>query len=219
MKDTPLYRSIRKYGADKFKIRVIEECSIDILDQRETYWINEYNSYDNGYNQTDGSGGQYRISEEVKTKISNTITGVEKSPEHIENIRKGLKKKGIGFTKRGDGKHSQIKVKTINVDTLEETYYDSITECAEGLDIAVSNLVRSIKNGWKVRGHRIIKLEDKKKSHAIYGVDKITNKVRYTFPSVREASRVLGSGNSSGCDKSLKHPHKYTWKGCYWFYQ
>jgi hypothetical protein len=123
---------------------------------------------------------------------------------------------GVGFNIRGDGKHSSIKVKTINVDTLEETFYDSITECADGLGVTINHLHRSIKNGWKVHKHRIIKLEDKKKSYAVYGVDKITNKVKYTFPSIRAAGRELGS--ASGCNKSLKHPHRYTWKGCYWFY-
>ena len=219
MNPAPLYKSLRKYGADKFNIRVIEECSSNILDERETYWISQYDSYNKGYNQTSGAGGQYRISDELKDRIRDTMTGVEKTPEHIENIRKGMKRSGANFTIRGDGKHSRIKVKTINVDTLQETYYDSITECAESLDIAVSNLHSYIKHGWKVKGHRIIKLEDKKKSYAIYGVDKITNKVKYTFPSVRAAGRELGTGGSSGCDKSLKHPHKYTWKGCYWFYQ
>lgn len=219
MNDVPLYKSLRKYGADKFNIRVVEECSSDILDERETYWINEYNSYNNGYNQTSGAGGQYRISDELKDRIRDTMTGVEKTPEHIENIRKGMKRSGVNFTTRGDGKHSRVKVKTINVNTLEETYYDSITECANSLNIAVSNLHRSIKNGWKVKGHRIIKLEDKTKSYAIYGVDKITNQVKYTFPSIRAAGRELGTGGNSGCTKSLKHPHKYTWKGCYWFYQ
>jgi group I intron endonuclease len=219
MKDTPLYRAIRKYGADKFNIKVIEECNSLLLDDRETYWIDSYNSYSNGYNQTTGAGGQYRISEEVKTKISDTMTGVEKTPEHIENIRKSLKSNGVGFTNRGDGKHSRIRIKTINVDTLEEKFYDSITECAKDLGIATHNLSRYLKHGWKYKGHRIIKLDNKTKSHAIYGVDKITNQVKYTFPSIREAGRVLGTGGASGCDKSLKHPHKYTWKGCYWFYQ
>jgi len=217
MRDTPLYRSLRKYGADKFKIRVIEECSIDILNERETYWISKYNSYDDGYNQTDESGSQYRISEEIKDKISATMTEVEKSPEHIENIKQSMRNRGVGFTVRGDGKHSRVKIKTINVDTLEETFYDSMTECAEALGIATHNLSRYIKHGWKYKGHRMIKLEDKSKSYAIYGVDKVTNKVKYAFPSVRAAGRELGS--ASGCDKSLKHPHKYTWKGCYWFYQ
>jgi len=219
MNPSPLYKSIRKYGIGKHNIKVIEECSEDILDERETYWISEYNSYNKGYNQTSGAGGQYKISDEVKNRISDTMTGVQKSPEHIESIRKGLKNKGHNFTKRGDGKHRRIKVKTINVNTLEETYYDSIVECAKGLEMDARNVNNYIKNGWKCKGHRIIKLEDKPASHAIYGVDKVTNKVLYSFPSISEAGRTLGSGNTSGVDKSLKNPHRYTWKGCYWFYQ
>ena len=215
----PLYKSMRKYGLDKFNIRVIEECNVDTLDDRETYWIEQYNAYSNGYNQTSGAGGQYRISDELKDRISDAMSGVQKTPEHIENIREGLKRNGVGFTIRGDGKHSRIKIKTINVNTLEESFYDSMTECAKALGIEIHNLSRYVKHGWKCKGHRIIKLEDKKKSYAIYGVDKITNKIKYTFSSVREAGRVLGSGGDSGCTKSLKHPHKYTWKGCYWFYQ
>lgn len=216
---SPLYKSIRKYGIDKFKIKVIEECAIDLLDERESYWIEKYDSYSNGYNQTSGAGKQYRINEEVKQKISETMTGVQKSPEHIDNIRQSLKRNNITFTKRGDGKHKRIKVKTINVFTLEEQYYDSITQCAEALEVKIPNLVRSMKNGWKIKGHRIIKLEDVKQSHAIYGVDKITNKIKYTFPSIRQAAHELGNRSASGCTKSLKHPHRYTWKGCYWFYQ
>ena len=219
MNPAPLYKSMRKYGLDKFNIKVLEECPIDNLDEKETYWINEHNSYSKGYNQTTGAGGQYKISEDVKDRISKTMSGVEKTPEHIENIIKGMKRKGLGFTIRGDGKHHCVKVKTININTLEETFYDSITECAIGLNVSVPYIVRSIKNGWKIKEHRIIKLEDKSKSYAIYGIDKITNKVRYTFPSIRSAGRELGSGGDSGCRKSLKHPHKYTWKGCYWFYE
>lgn len=219
MNDAPLYRSIRKYGAGKFNIRVIEECSVSILDDRETHWISEYDSYNNGYNQTSGAGGQYRISDEVKSRISDTMTGTQKSPEHVKNISEALKRKGHDFSVRGDGKHRRIKVKTINVDTLEEKFYDSIVECAKGLEMDVRNVHVYIKNGWKCRGHRIIKLEDKSPSHAIYGVDKVTNKVTYSFPSLSEAGRVLGTGKTTGVNKSLKNPHKYTWKGCYWFYQ
>ncbi len=214
----PLYKSMRKYGLDKFKIKVIEECNITLLDERETYWIDQYNSYNEGYNQTTGAGGQYRISEEVKNKISQTMTGKQKAPDHIENIRKSLKGNN-NFKVRGDGKHHRIKVKTINVKTLEESYYDSITECADKLGVKVPNVLRSIKNGWKIKDHRIIKLEDKKTNHPIYGVDKITNRVKYTFSSIRTAAKELGANSDSGCRKSLKHPHRYTWKGCYWFYQ
>jgi len=219
MSDKPLYRAIRKHGAGSFKVRVIEECDLTLLDERETYWIKHYNSFSEGYNQTDGSGGHYRISDEVKQKISDSMIGKEKSLEHASKISESLKRINHTFKIRGDGKHSRRKIKTINVDTLEETIYESGVECAKALGIEPANLSRSIANGWKVKGHRVIRIDERPLSHAIYGIDKKTNKIKYAFPSVRAAGRELGTGGDSGCTKSLKHPHKYTWKGCYWFYQ
>lgn len=49
-------RAIHKYGKDKFHIYLIEECPIENLNDREKYWINYYNSYNEGYNLT--LGGQ-----------------------------------------------------------------------------------------------------------------------------------------------------------------
>lgn len=54
--DSPLHRAMRKYGLENFSFEVIEECSKEDLDSRERYWIKEFDSYYNGYNQT--SGGQ-----------------------------------------------------------------------------------------------------------------------------------------------------------------
>ena len=34
---------------DLFTSEIIEECSADLLDEREQYWIKYYNSYYNGY--------------------------------------------------------------------------------------------------------------------------------------------------------------------------
>ena len=220
MSPNPLYKAIRKYGAGSFNIKIIEECDVSLLDERETHWIEKYNSYLDGYNQTSGAGGQYRITEDVKKRISETMTGKEKTIDHISKISKSLKDINHGFKVRGDGKHARRKIKTINVDTLEETIYESGVECAKALGVTNANLSRSIKNGWKVKGHRVIKIDDRPVSHAIYGVDKKTNKIRYAFKSIKEAGRELGyNGDDGGCRKSLKHPHKYTWKGCYWFYQ
>lgn len=47
-------RAIHKYGKDKFHITLIEECPINILNDREKYWISFYDSYNNGYNLTKG---------------------------------------------------------------------------------------------------------------------------------------------------------------------
>lgn len=47
-------RAIHKYGKDKFHISLLEECPIENLNNREKYWINFYNSYNEGYNLTKG---------------------------------------------------------------------------------------------------------------------------------------------------------------------
>lgn len=48
--DSPLYRAMRKYGIENFSFKIIEECPIDLLNERECYWIKYYNSLNEGYN-------------------------------------------------------------------------------------------------------------------------------------------------------------------------
>jgi group I intron endonuclease len=55
----PLYRAMNKYGIEHFHIEVIEYCLIEELEQREQYWIKQYNSYSNGYNATLGGDGKF----------------------------------------------------------------------------------------------------------------------------------------------------------------
>lgn len=49
-------RAIHKYGRNNFHIHLLEECPIDELNEKEQYWIDFYNSYNEGYNLT--LGGQ-----------------------------------------------------------------------------------------------------------------------------------------------------------------
>lgn len=51
-----LYKAMRKYGFENFNFSVIEICSKELLNEREMYWINFYNSNDSnfGYNLTPG---------------------------------------------------------------------------------------------------------------------------------------------------------------------
>ena len=49
-----IHRAILKYGKHNFKLEVIEEVEQELLNEREIYWINYYNSYNNGYNSTIG---------------------------------------------------------------------------------------------------------------------------------------------------------------------
>ena len=49
---------MRKYGIDIFSIDIIEEVPIEQLSDKEQYWIQYYNSYNNGYNATIGGDGK-----------------------------------------------------------------------------------------------------------------------------------------------------------------
>ena len=50
------HNAIRKYGFQDFVFQIIEDdiTSNDLLNEREKYWINHYNSYYDGYNSTLG---------------------------------------------------------------------------------------------------------------------------------------------------------------------
>lgn len=49
-----LYKAFNKYGIENFKCETIEEIENSLLDEREKYWIEYYNSYFEGYNSTLG---------------------------------------------------------------------------------------------------------------------------------------------------------------------
>ena len=76
IKGRPLYSAFNKYGFENFSITLIEECSIDNLDEREIFWIKEYNTYNNGYNATLGGDGKilYDYDEIISLTLENIPT-------------------------------------------------------------------------------------------------------------------------------------------------
>ena len=70
----PLMRAFRKYGIDNFSFEVIEECNIEELNEKEIYWIDFYDSFFHGYNQTPGGDSTSR---EPKEKIIGIINDLK----------------------------------------------------------------------------------------------------------------------------------------------
>lgn len=54
----PLYDAFKKYGIDNFTIEQLEECSWEILSEREQYWIDKLDTFNHGYNATRGGDGR-----------------------------------------------------------------------------------------------------------------------------------------------------------------
>ena len=53
-KNMYIKKAILKYGKENFNIELIEEVEEELLDEREKYWISYYDSYNTGYNLTEG---------------------------------------------------------------------------------------------------------------------------------------------------------------------
>ena len=67
-----LQNAWNKYGEDNFSFIVIEECKESELNEKEIYYINKYNSMNNGYNLCEGGNG---------------IRGYRHTKEEIEKMR------------------------------------------------------------------------------------------------------------------------------------
>lgn len=55
-----IHKAIRKHGKSNFTIEVIEEIDSTSLNDKEKYWIKYYDSYNNGYNSTEGGQEGYK---------------------------------------------------------------------------------------------------------------------------------------------------------------
>ena len=75
-KNMAIKKAIFKYGKDNFKFEVIEtinDCSRTLLNEREIYWISQYDSYNNGYNCTLGGNAGVKPFKIPKSEHKNII--------------------------------------------------------------------------------------------------------------------------------------------------
>lgn len=82
----PLYKAFRKYGLENFSFSILEECSKDLLNEREKYWVEYYNSYINGYNQNEGGNSASHYIKLSKEKVLEIINYLKTSKESSEII-------------------------------------------------------------------------------------------------------------------------------------
>lgn len=83
------------YGEDSFLFYVLEECDTSLLDEREQYYIKDFNLTDSnfGYNIESGGHANKIMSEETKQKISDKLRGRTFSEEHRYKISEANKGK------------------------------------------------------------------------------------------------------------------------------
>lgn len=89
----PLYDAMNKYGIENFQIEQIEECSDNIVNERETYWIEWYGSFKYGYNATLGGDGKHYLDYDLICEVYNQTQNMKETaqicgchPDSVNNI-------------------------------------------------------------------------------------------------------------------------------------
>jgi hypothetical protein len=137
-KQHKLYNSLVKYGWEQHKFEVIEECSLEQLNEREIYWGQYYDVLsENGLNLRLGDANGL-CSEETKQKI-----GLTNSRPKPDNFNSNLKKPVLQFDKQG------------NLIAEYESYHDaknktglSLTEVLRGKAKTAGGYIFKYKDDW-----------------------------------------------------------------------
>lgn len=136
-------RAIHKYGKDKFHITLIEKCPLELLNEREKYWINYYDSYNTGYNLT--LGGQDSNYFKIN-KLTNTID-LEKFKQYIIEFRPLAKEVAAHF---GICKCSVYNlIKELNDSRLILNSYNP-RKGKSVQDIDTAELIKLYQEGWSI---------------------------------------------------------------------
>lgn len=136
-------RAIHKYGRDKFHIQLIEECPVNILDEREKYWINFYNSYNTGYNLT--LGGQDSNYFNIN-KLENIID-IKKFEQYILEFKPLVSEVANHFGISKCSVYNLIK-RINNPNLILNSYNPRKSKTIE--DIDKEELINLYKEGWSI---------------------------------------------------------------------
>lgn len=228
-KNSLIHLAIEKYGEKNFNFEIIEECSQSDLNQKEQYWIKEYNSFKNGYNLTRGgnSGFYYDVEAiyEDYLKTQNINQTAKNVGCHFNTVRNIIRLYGINHSEMQQEK----PVEKIDCETLQVIQiYDSIQSAADEMKIsrqAISNAATGHQKSscgyfWRFVGDNktFEKQTVKKWKRKINQLDLNGNIIK-TFNSASDAARSLGKDGKNGggqiitvCKGKKKTMYGYKWE-------
>lgn len=86
--NNPLYQDMKKYGLENFKFEILEECPISELNDKERYWISYFDSFNNGYNRTEGGQNAPHPNKMTSELFNNIIHDLQNTMLSTEEIGK-----------------------------------------------------------------------------------------------------------------------------------
>lgn len=222
--------ALHKYGVSNFTFEIIEECKQENLNEREQYWIQYYDSFNNGYNLTMGGDGTVKYSVEAIYEDYLTTQSIEKTAKnigcHVSTARRILREYGINLHEQSDAKPvEQIDTKTLQI--IKQ--YTSIQEAADEMGVE-HGAIRMALNGthktsagyyWRYIGEdkqfesATVKQWKTKVQQLDYNEDIVINE----FESAADAAEYLGKDRKNGgsqisavCNGRKKSAYGFRWR-------
>lgn len=228
-KDYPLYRAFKKYGLDNFSFEIIEECQESDLNDREIYWIDYYDTFKNGYNQTVGGSGTRKYNPQdvidtynVSKNMNQTAKTLNLSYYTVRDILHHHNIFGIDEIKPVE----QIDPKTLKVIKTFESLEDAAREigCTH---TAIAQAAAGQTNNcrgyfWRFKGDKkdfSNTTLNKRWRRGVLQLDKETGEIIQEYLSLSDAAASLNlpsSATSSICAACKgKYKSAYGYKWCY----
>lgn len=144
--DTKFYRAILKYGTDNFVIEQIDAAETqEELDDKEMYWINYYDSVNNGYNTRSSKGkcgGDTLTHHPNREVISQKIRESKLGDRNPMRINGGLRgdKNGM-FGKHGKDAPSSRECVAISIDGADVKYFDTLADLQKYFNVTTLGMV------------------------------------------------------------------------------
>lgn len=115
-----LYIAMKEFGVENFSIEVLEECDDSLMDEKEIFWIEKFNSFKTGYNATFGGAGKSYIEKDKILKMwqeGKSVDAIAKETRYDKgSVALYLKVQGISETDIRDRSSEWSKVPVIMLD-------------------------------------------------------------------------------------------------------
>ena len=231
-----LYYAIQKYGAESFVVEQIEECNDNMLDEREQYWIDKYDSCNNGYNITRGGQGAIRTDYKKIIDLWSLGLPVKSIAEELgvskQVVAKRLKYNGITvheILSRGNKAVARHKrVVRISEDGKESVVYNSLAEASRENNLTTGQIsmvccgYRNYAGGYRWKYLDEIDVNNDfepalKQYHYKKQVHQYTLDGKYicSFDSISEAARSFGKTSVRtiryACGSSKRTGYGFRW--------
>lgn len=179
-------KAIKKYGCENFKIELLETVPIHLKDEKEIYYIDLYDTYNKGYNNTIGGDINPMFDEKVKTKHLNIM----RSDNVRQKMSKSVKAAYTPQLRKWFSNHSKNIWNSWTLDQKEK--------CIQGL--------RNYNNSKKQRV-AIVDKNDK----ILKEFECAADACKYFNKPSKEAGHLL-----LNCDKYNKNGKRSKYYGNYW---